>query len=184
MADLKKYKIDIFNLPAGNHEYEFEFNNDFFENFENSLIKIGHGGIKVGLKKSETFLELDFFIEGTIELICDRSLDRFDYPVKVQKDLIIKFEEETDSSDDEIVFIPWNTQSIQLEQYIYEFLSLEIPMKKLHPRYADDFDEDQEEKLIYTSDPDVESDRKKDQDPRWQILEQLIDTDTKKASKK
>lgn len=174
MADLKKYKIDIFNLPAGKHEYEFGFDSDFFVNFENSLINIGQGLVKVGLNKSETFLELNFEIEGSIELICDRSLDNFEYPVKIQKDLIVKFGDETDVQDDRIVFVPWNTQTIQLGQFIYEFLSLEIPMKKLHPRYGDDFG-DVEEKLIYSSDDESDSENVKNDsiDPRWLKLKEL-----------
>ena len=136
LAGLKKYKIDIFNLPSGEHEYEFDFDQDFFKNFDNSLIEKGFGAVKVNLEKSETFLEMSMEIEGSLELVCDRSLDLFDYPVKLQKNLILKFGDELDPGEgDEITFIPWNTQTIQLEQYIYEFLSLEVPMKKLHPRF-------------------------------------------------
>ena len=175
LADLKKYKIDIFNLPLGNHEYGYEFRSDFFENFENTLINIGHGEVKVDLEKSETFLELNFEIEGSIKLICDRSLDEFDYPVKIQKDLIIKFGEETDTQDDKIVFVPWNTQTIYIGQFIYEYLSLEIPMKKLHPRYQNDFAEEEEEKLIYSSESESSSGDTKEEmlDPRWQKLKEL-----------
>jgi uncharacterized metal-binding protein YceD (DUF177 family) len=183
LADLKKYKIDIFNLPAGTHEYEFGFESDFFENFENSLINIGQGLVRVSLNKSETFLELNFEIEGSIELICDRSLDNFEYPVKIQKDLIVKFGEETEIQDDRIIYVPWNTQTIQLGQFIYEFMSLEIPMKKLHPRYSDDFG-DEQEKLIYSSENEMDSENPKNEsiDPRWTKLKELKSTNKKKES--
>jgi uncharacterized metal-binding protein YceD (DUF177 family) len=184
LTGLKKYKIDMFNLPSGEHEYEFTFDSDFFNNFENTLVEKGYGIVKVNLEKSETFLEMSMEIEGSLELVCDRSLEPFYYPIKLQKNLILKFgEEEEDLDGDEIIFIPWNTQTIQLEQYIYEFLSLEVPIKKLHPRYLNE-DSSEEEILIYSS--SMESDNKEKEedviDPRWQKLKNLED-DNKKTSK-
>jgi len=175
LVGLKKYKIDIFNLPSGEHEYEFDFKPDFFQNFENSLIEKGQGLIKVYLDKSETFLELSFKIEGSLELICDRSLDVFNYPVSLNKNLILKFGEDPDvDEEDEIAFIPRNTQTVHLEQYIYEFLSLEVPMKKLHPRFMnEEEDEEQEEKLIYSSHSESKDQEDENIDPRWKELMNL-----------
>jgi len=174
----------MFNLPSGEHEYEFDFDSDFFDNFENSIVEKGSGIIKVNLEKSETFLEMSVEIEGSLELVCDRSLDPFDYPVKLQKNLILKFDEEVEQQDgDEIIFIPWNTQTIQLEQYIYEFLSLEVPMKKLHPRFSNEEKNSEEEILIYSSPTESDNKEEDDIDPRWQKLKNLED-DNKKTSKK
>ena len=183
MADLKKYKIDIFNIPLGVHEYEFDFNSDFFEKFENSLVEKGHGEIRVTLNKSETFLELNFQITGNLELVCDRSLDLFEYPINISRDLILKFgdkeQKESDGSNDEITFVTWGMQTIELAQYIYEFLNLEVPLKKLHPRYgdADDSGGDQQEELVYSSAGGENNET--EVDPRWQKLKNIIEENNK-----
>ena len=70
-----------------------------------------------------------------------------------------------------------DNESLELGQYIFEFIALEVPMKKLHPRYQDEEDEDDlsEGKIIYTSNPS-EDDRGGDAgdiDPRWEILKKL-----------
>ena len=129
---------------------------------------------------------MSFKIEGFVELICDRSLDAFDYQVRLEDNLILKFGEESEATkEDEIAFIPWNTQTIYLGQYIYEFLSLAVPMKKLHPRYMDEDDDDddgqEDMKLIYSS-KEASGNNREDIDPRWQKLKE-IKGDKKNTSK-
>jgi len=182
----KKYRIDIFNLSAGEHEYEYAFENEFFERFEKSLIEKGSGIVKITLNRSETFLDMLFTIEGIVELTCDRSLDLFDYPLNVSRKLMIKFGDEQDEVSDELIYMPWDTQSIDVSHFIYEFIGLEIPMKKLHPRYGNDDDENEEDELIYSSlnsgrqnDPIAE----KEIDPRWKRLEEIKTNILKKGNK-
>jgi uncharacterized metal-binding protein YceD (DUF177 family) len=174
LAGLKKYNIDIFNLPLGEHEYDFDFKSEFFQNFENSLIENGEGNVTINLIKSDTFLELNFMIEGALELVCDRSLDTFNYPVKTERKLILTYGDETGADDDEIAFIPWNSQKVNTGQYIYEFLTLEVPMKKLHPRFQDEEDVDNlEDDLIFSSSKEEEEDVRESSDPRWSKLKEL-----------
>ena len=61
---------------------------------------------------------------------------------------------------------------------MFEFIGLEIPMKKLHPRYSEEDDEEKDDDvlLIYSSE---EKDQTEDQeneemiDPRWASLKKL-----------
>ena len=70
-----------------------------------------------------------------------------------------------------------DSESLELGQYIFEFIALEVPMKKLHPRYRDEEDEDDESegKIIYTSKPENDKDSGDGDsiDPRWEILKKL-----------
>ena len=173
MKSLEKYKIDILNLSIGEHEYVFDFDNDFFRGYENSIIQKGSGEVKINLNKTETFIELGLNIVGNIELTCDRSLEMFDYPLDCNEKLLFKFGEEPDNrEEDEIVFLHWNTQSINIGQYIYEFISVAVPMKKLHPRYKKS-EEMSEDELIYTSENQIRADTNEEIDPRWQKLKEL-----------
>ena len=168
MEALKKYKIDIADLSVGEREYHFDFGNDFFANFENSIVKNGNGEIKAVLNKTESFIELTLHVTGKLELICDRSLDSFDFPISISREIIIKFGEEPEDNEvDDIMFISWNTPTINISQILYEFISVEIPMKKLHPRYRNE--EDDNDELVYSS----EDLKNKIIDPRWKKLNEL-----------
>jgi uncharacterized metal-binding protein YceD (DUF177 family) len=167
---LKKYKIDIADLNAGEREYEFTFDDDFFQNFEYSIVQKGNGIIKVLLNKTETFIELSIHITGQVELVCDRSLDVFDFPINIQKEMVVKFSDDTDVEDDDVIFISWNAPSLNLAQHFYELLAVEIPMKKLHPRFDQGMIDDE---LVYSSDGEITKKEDEVADPRWNKLKEL-----------
>ncbi|WP_422360261.1 YceD family protein [Reichenbachiella sp.] len=174
----RQYKIDIFGLKIGLHEFDFEFDKKLFENIEDSVIESGHGKCTVILDKKERLISMDFKIEGVIELICDRSLESFDYPINIEENLIVKYGEEYDDSEDELLVIPDTQESLNVELNIYEYLTLAVPMKKIHPDFQDDEDDEEHElALVYTSE-DEEADDKEDNeviDPRWAALKNVKD---------
>jgi len=168
MKLLNDYVIDIGKLELGQHQFNFKVKDEFFELFEYSLVSRGDLLVALEIEKKSTFLNLTYNIEGSIELVCDRSLDLYDYDIKTEEKLILKFGEEEKELTDEIEVIPFNTQKINVSRYIYEFISVSIPMKKLHPRYMDETPDDQ---MIYTSGKD--QDLEEEPDPRWNELKKL-----------
>lgn len=170
MKELEKYDISIFNLDVGVHDFEFSFDDSFFQEFDEDLVNRGTGKVNVTLSRTSTMIESQFAIKGSVELTCDRSLDKFDYPVDLLQDMIYKFGEEEAELSEEIVMIPWETQTINVAQYIYEFIVTSIPMKKLHPRYSEE--ESDQEELVYTSGSEDGS-REEETDPRWEALKKL-----------
>jgi uncharacterized protein len=170
MNVLDKFNVDIFKLSNEIHDYDFEFDNRFFAEFENSIVSVGKGTVKVKLEKNESFIKMTINVDADIELECDRTLDKFSHPIKALNVIIFKYGEEEKELDDDIVVIKRNTQRINLGQYIYEFIGTEIPMKKLHPRFDNTDDEDE---LIYSSNAETEEDTSKEVDPRWNALKNL-----------
>jgi len=172
MNMLDGFNIDIYKLADGRHNYQFEIGNSFFEAIEDSLLQKGSGLVNVELNKNDSFIKLNFKIEVSVELSCDRSLDLFDFPIKTDQQMIFKYGEEEQEIDDEVVVITRGKQRINVAQYIYEFIGVEIPMKKLHPRYEEAASDDDE--LVYTSKtPKNESSEEKPTDPRWDKLKGL-----------
>lgn len=179
MKENRQYRIDIFGLKLGTHEFDFEFDKKLFENIEDSVIESGHGKCSVILDKKEILISMNFKIEGVIELICDRSLEPFDYPVDIEENLIVKYGEELDDSRDDLLVISNTQESINVESNIYEYLTIAVPMKRIHPDFQDEADDDDENEvaLVYTSE-DVEADEKEDDDaidPRWAALKNIKD---------
>lgn len=168
MAELKDYKIDIFGLGNSSHDFNFHFDDSFFERFENSLVSKGKGTCDVLLVKTDSMIDLQLDIAGSIELMCDRSLELFDYPIEVKKSFIFKYGDEEKELSEDVFVILKTEQQINIASFLYELISLEIPMKKLHPKYQDASEENE---VIYT----VETNNNSDEvaDPRWEALKKL-----------
>lgn len=172
MKGLKQFAIDIIGLKIGQHEFEYSIDDAFFQNFELSPVTEGQLAVKVVLDKSERMLNLELSLEGNVTLTCDRSLDEFQHPINESHELVFKFGEEEKELGDDIYMIHWDTQQLNVAQFIYEFVVLAIPLKKLHPRYLED--EDFEDELIYTAEADIEEPEEEQKvDPRWEALKQL-----------
>lgn len=172
MKGLREFQIEIFRLGHKSHEFEYEITDKLFSLHEHSIVDKGRGRCRLVLDKSETMMTLQFEIAAEVELICDRSLDAFWHPIELKEEIIIKFGDDNYSLSDEVLVIKYETPSINVGDFIYEFINLAVPMKKLHPRYQDE--EDDQPEIIYTSQEDVSEDDKEDQvDPRWEALKKL-----------
>jgi uncharacterized protein len=165
------YNIDIFSLSNQSHEYDFEFDDAFFEDFKDSLIEKGSGTVHLVLKKSETMINLDIEIDGKVELTCDRSLDKFDFPIHTKDNLILKYGEDWEELSEQIVIIPRDSERINVAQFIYEFMTIAVPMKKLHPRFKNE-DLSGDPEMIYSSTENKENEGG-EIDPRWSKLKDL-----------
>lgn len=180
MNPLKAYDINIAGLDNKRHEYDFESGDAFFAALDQSLIEKGTVRTHLILDKSETMIRLDFHITGTIEQTCDRSLDLYDEPIDTQQMMLLKFGDHNEELSDEIELIERNTATINVARYIFEFIGLALPMKRLHPRFRDEDDEEGDDvngKLVYQSDApddDAAADEPNQAiDPRWEALRKL-----------
>lgn len=168
MKDLRAYKIEIFGLSNKTHEFSFSFDDSFFTFFENSLVSKGKGTCNVTLTKSDSMITVNAVIEGSIELECDRSLELFDFPISTKREIIYKYGDEEKELSEDVFVILKSEQELNIASFLYELISLEIPMKKLHPKFQS---EDEDDELIFSS--KSEQDDEKPIDPRWEALKKL-----------
>ncbi|MDO6388543.1 DUF177 domain-containing protein [Pontibacter sp. BT731] len=181
MKKLRDYEIGIAKLSNRKHDYEFEMDDSFFALFEQEIILGGKLLAKVELDKTESLLTLHFDIKGHVRLTCDRSLEEFDQPVDIEETLLIKYGEENAELDEDLWQITPETQTLSVAQHLYDYIGLSLPMKKLHPRFVEELDEDDERDiLIYSSRKasdsegnDNDGDDDDDVDPRWDALKNL-----------
>jgi len=76
---------------------------------------------------------LQFNYKGTVELICDRCLDPFDMDISGDENVVLKFGKNAGRKKTEEEFIPFDQQELDIRQYLYDFISLNIPFRKVHP---------------------------------------------------
>lgn len=166
---MESYRINILGLSHNVHHFQYELGNEFIRKYDAGLVSEGAFTVDVTLDKRETFLETEFKIVGSVKLVCDRSLDEFDYPIDVKRKIIFKYGDQDMEVSEDVIMIQHRTEFLEVGQYGYEFIALAIPMKKLHPRYQSESEEDT---MIYTSDSSKE--KKDDEiDPRWEMLKKL-----------
>jgi uncharacterized protein len=163
------YSVNIIGLGHSAHEFDYKIGDEFFKQYGTEILQGGDFEARVVLDKHETFIDADFNIDGLAKLVCDRSLEPFDQKIKVHRKVMFKYGDEPAELTDEIIIIARDQQSLELGQLMYEFIGLEIPIKKLHPKFRDEADDDSEGKIVYKSDTDEEPEI----DPRWDKLKKL-----------
>jgi uncharacterized protein len=171
-----QFNLNLAKLAAKTHHFEFELGPDFFALFEQPLVHEGQLHAEVDLLKTERLLTLDFHITGTVRLVCDRSLDEFDQPLNIEEQLLVRFGDENKELDDNVLQITPDTQMLPLAQHLYDYIGLALPMKKLHPRFQNEPDDnpDATTKLIFTTRSDSDTpDDDEPADPRWAALRNL-----------
>jgi uncharacterized protein len=163
-----KYVIPYSGLKTGIHFFEFSVDDTFFEEIEYSEIKRGELKVGVTLNKHESMLVFDFETEGKVQVECDRCLGLFYLPVSGKDRLIVKFGEVISEESDELIIIPESEHKFSLDKYIYEYISLMVPMQHIHP---------ENENSGSSCDPEVvkllEIHKAKESDPRWSALKNI-----------
>ena len=170
---MKAFRVNIIGLSLKVHHFEYEFGDEFFREYGSDLVSEGSFQVKVALNKHETFIEADFDIRGKVKLICDRSLEPFDYPIGAKHKIVFKYGDHDEEITEEIIMIQRDTVTLELGQYIYEFIGLALPMKRLHPKFQQEEEEESEGGIIYSSENTSENDSNDGIDPRWEILKKL-----------
>lgn len=129
-----KYNIEFKGLKEGLHEFEFEVNDSFFEHFEESLVEKGEILALVELEKRSSFLKLHLKIKGYLELTCDRCLENYRQKVKNQAELFVKYGEQEFDEGENVIWVSPVDHQINVAQIIYEYITLSIPLRQVHPK--------------------------------------------------
>jgi uncharacterized metal-binding protein YceD (DUF177 family) len=161
--------------------------NKYFALIDDGSADVKKGSLKaiLSLKKTGVTFELNFDITGTVQVSCDRCLDDIGMDVDTKNKLIVKFGKEYSEESDEIVIIPEDDGEINIAWFLYEFIVLSLPGKRVHPpgacnkamsaklnkhrvRSSDDDSDDEDEE----DDMEAEEDSSFT-DPRWDGLKDV-----------
>lgn len=175
MKPLKEYTIQFVGLKQGEHHYDYEIDNTFFNNFEYADFNDADVKVDVILTKKSTLLELNFKIKGTVNVNCDVSNEPYNQYIENEFDLVVKFGDEYNDEHIDILIIPHGEYEINIAQYIYELVVLAIPAKRIHPGVEDgSIQSDILDKLDELSIKQEDNTNDEDIDPRWNKLKDLL----------
>ncbi len=170
----KDYIIQFVGLSVGQHEFGFDINDKFFEDLEYSEIKQGNIHVDLTLLKQSTMMVLHFKISGTIKQNCDRCTAELDLTLNGNYKLIVKVGgNDAGDEDDDIITIAANEHQLDLSQYLYEYIALSLPIKRVHPDNKKGESACDKKMLKKLENFLIEDDKEEATDPRWNELKNI-----------
>ena len=172
LKSLRNYSIPFTGLKLGKHQFEYDVNDAFLNEFEYSLVKKADLKCRVELEKQETMLILTFDIAGTIDANCDRCLAQYPQHVDIHEQAIAKFSEEAVDEDEEIITLTKNDHEINIAGLIYEYINVALPFITVcdnegNTPYCDKEMLDKLNKLTANNEQNEQA------DPRWDALKNI-----------
>ena len=174
----KEFFIPFVGLKLGKHEFEYSIDNAFFESFEYDEFNGAAITAKAVLQKISTMMELDIEAEGSVNVHCDLTNEPFEQPISSSLHLVIKFGEEYNDEDDELLVLTHGEHQFNIAQYLYEMLVLAVPQKRIHPGVLDGSLQSDALQKLQELQPRETSKEKDETDPRWDDLKKFL-TDNK-----
>jgi uncharacterized metal-binding protein YceD (DUF177 family) len=173
VGGLRQYAIPFRGLKEGKHDFIFTVDNSFFEHFESSEVKKGLVNVQVELIKHNQFLELAFDVNGKVTVLCDRCLEPFVTRITHQARLYVRFGEKTMEQSDELLILADSDHELGLEQFLYEYIHLALPIQRFHPE-IDGLSGCDPEMLKKLEIHHADGKENATDDPRWEKLKGLI----------
>ena len=180
MKVTNEFLIPFVGLKLGKHQFEYQINKEFFEDYDYDEFESCDIKVNVVLEKKSTMLELHFKHKGTIHVPCDLTSEMFDFPIKGKIKVIVQFGEDFNDDNEELLILPFGEHQVDVKQYIYEMIALSIPLKKIHPGIKDGtlkseaLDKLNELKVNSKELKKTDSKEEETTDPRWDQLKKLL----------
>ncbi len=137
MKQEKDFVIPFKGLSLGLHEYWFEVDETFFEGFDYFETETGNVNVALEFLKESSLLNLHFKLDGRVKLVCDRCLGDLTKKIKGSFRMVVKFGEIYSEESEEVIILPNAESSIDVRQYIFEYINLLLPIKRAHKNKKD-----------------------------------------------
>jgi uncharacterized metal-binding protein YceD (DUF177 family) len=177
MEELKEFTIPFIGLKLGEHRFDFEITNTFFEHFGYDEFEHTNIELEVLLDKKSTLLDISLQFKGLVGVHCDISNEPYDQNISGVYHFIVKFGEEFNDENEDLLILPHGSHEVNIQQYVYESIVLAVPTRKIHPGIADGtLKSEILEKLeeLSPKGSDDNASENDDTDPRWDELKKLL----------
>lgn len=178
MVHRRDYDIAFVGLKPGLHEFSYEITDKFFDTFQQQDFNNCKATVKLLLDKKSSFMLLKFEIGGQLNVFCDRCGSDITLNLWDEFHVIVKMVEEPEAMNDQeddpdVFYIGRNESHLNIENWIYEFINLSIPMHKTCNYENADGPQCNREALKVLNKMDFEDTKNKPQNPIWKDLEKF-----------
>lgn len=129
--------IPLNGLAAGKNVFSWQAGKEFFKRFDNSEILDARFDADAAVEKSGQYIGVDCKVAGGVTVECDRCLEDLALPISVEIRLSVKYGD-GDCPDDmaeggrEVVHVSAAEAELDMEQIIYDYICLSLPMQRVH----------------------------------------------------
>ncbi|MFT5078974.1 YceD family protein [Patiriisocius sp. Uisw_047] len=178
MRELKEFTIPFVGLKLGEHRFDFKIENKFFEHFEYDEFIDANLNLDVLLDKKTTLLEFNLSYNGKVKVNCDVTNEPFEQELSGDYHFVVKFGDEFNNENEDLLIIPHGSYEVNIQQYIYESIVLSLPSRRIHPGIEDGSLKsdilDKLEELSPRENIEYKSTSEDKTDPRWDSLKKLL----------
>ena len=128
----ERYSIGYKSLSNSTFDYDFVVDDALFAAYESREVLGGNCDVKVVLSKTDSQLDVDVTIEGSVVCECDRCLEPCDVDIDYEGHLIVRLSTEEGEYDGEVMWLNPAEENLDLTQYIYESIILSLPYQRVH----------------------------------------------------
>ncbi len=128
-----EFIIPFVGLKAGNHLFEYDITDSFFEGIENSIIHRGNVHVRLELEKKENMLVGIFAVEGQVTTNCDRCTDPIDVDVEGEYQIVYKFGGDP-SENEGLIVLEEQAFELDVKMNIYELIAVSLPLRTIHEK--------------------------------------------------
>ena len=175
MSKRDLYAIRVSGLVEGDHDFSFELDHRFFASLEETEIENGNVRADIILEKKLGLLALHFHLAGEVEVSCDRCLEPFSTKIETDQKIFVKLGGSEGEIEDDVIMIHRDDHEIGVAQYLYEFILLALPYKKIHSDDENGVPKCDPEMIRKLEEHQVLEEKKEQTDPRWDTLKGIID---------
>ncbi len=163
------YTINLRDQQSEVADYRWAVDDEFFAALEGALIQRGTVDVDLQVERlAGGQYDLHFRLEGEVTVPCDRCMEPMSQHVEGSATLRARLGDE-DSDDGEVVVIPEERGTLDLQWLLYEQTALLLPLRNVHPEGQ--CPGDAESTLArYAASGEEPSD-----DPRWDALKGILD---------
>ena len=133
---MQPFIVPLSGLAPGKTHFRWHAEGQFFSAFENSEILDADLVVDVWAEKSGRYAAVDLGIEGTVVVECDRCLEDLTLKVDIEPHLTVGFgavDVDDDGGDDDVLVIDRSESELNLNQFVYDYICLGLPLVKVHP---------------------------------------------------
>ncbi len=172
-TDMSKLEFKIVEIPEGESRRTVDLSD---EDLDLSPHEFKGGKLELLFYRTLHFIRVNFQVHSDVELVCDRSLEAYIQPIESEYEVVFKVDVEEEKADENgaVRRFDFSSNSLNIEDEVRDTIFLNIPIKKLHPKFLDEEGKPKEFETKSFGDIREEEDSEI-VDPRWEKLKELKD---------
>lgn len=126
-------ELPLKSLGDAIEEFDYRLGPEFFREMESTEVLSADVRVAVSVRRSGDIFGLNIAVSGVIGIVCDRCLEQMSHKVDTTYSVSVKFGQEYDDSNDNVIIIPAGDNVMDVSRLVYDTIMLTIPLQHVHP---------------------------------------------------